>query len=236
MASVLGDYSDAKRIINSRSSCIGIDYLPPTPAPVQHVIGGEDDEPVETNAHSVNGNASDSDPNRPHKRPASFPRPQNTQRLPDNINQPHRPQAKPSRPTPDLFPPHASNGFANMALAPAPGNHHKTSRMPNQPNQPSPNWSRAMGTSPGGSSHSSSRMKHASQSLQKIKTDVSSFLLASEGFYYLLSTKASSSMSNTCCVAQVRNNLILLNPSFTYTTTCLLSSSCPLLTMPILRR
>eukprot|EP00095_Tigriopus_kingsejongensis_P009814 maker-scaffold239_size242058-snap-gene-1.21 protein:Tk09814 transcript:maker-scaffold239_size242058-snap-gene-1.21-mRNA-1 annotation:"hypothetical protein AaeL_AAEL006680" len=42
---VLGNFSSVQRIINSQSSCIGIDYQPPTPAPSQHhIIGDEDDD------------------------------------------------------------------------------------------------------------------------------------------------------------------------------------------------
>jgi len=43
---VLGPIEDAHRIIN-KTSCFGVDYQPPTPAPAQqHVIGEEDDEEV----------------------------------------------------------------------------------------------------------------------------------------------------------------------------------------------
>lgn len=57
VAQVLGNFNNAQRIINSRNSCIGIDYQPPTPAPIQHVIGEDDDHatPVSTPATSMYG-------------------------------------------------------------------------------------------------------------------------------------------------------------------------------------
>ena len=41
VAQVLGTFSDAKSVINSKTSCIGIEYQPPTPAPSlhHHIIG-----------------------------------------------------------------------------------------------------------------------------------------------------------------------------------------------------
>ena len=46
MERVLGPIEDAHKIIN-KTSCFGVDYQPPTPAPSQHhLIGEEDDEDV----------------------------------------------------------------------------------------------------------------------------------------------------------------------------------------------
>jgi hypothetical protein len=41
VAQVLGMFSDAHNLINSKTSCIGIEYQPPTPAPSlhHHLIG-----------------------------------------------------------------------------------------------------------------------------------------------------------------------------------------------------
>lgn len=41
VAQVLGMFSDAHSVINSKGSCIGIEYQPPTPAPSMqhHIIG-----------------------------------------------------------------------------------------------------------------------------------------------------------------------------------------------------
>ncbi len=72
---VLGDY---KTVINSQSSCIGIEYQPMTPAPnlQHHVIGGDDDLD------------DDEGGTKPAKRPpATIPRPPSHQRLPDSLNQ-----------------------------------------------------------------------------------------------------------------------------------------------------
>jgi hypothetical protein len=33
---VLGDHKNAISMISSKSSCVGVDYQPPTPAPAQH--------------------------------------------------------------------------------------------------------------------------------------------------------------------------------------------------------
>jgi hypothetical protein len=92
VANVLGDYSNAQRIINSQSSCIGIDYQPPTPAPIQHVIGGEDDDDQN---HARGGNLVDN--HRPQKPRPSIPRPPSHTRLPEDLNLTNRP-AKSQKP------------------------------------------------------------------------------------------------------------------------------------------
>lgn len=109
VAQVLGRFDNAQRIINSHSSCIGVDYAPPTPAPVQHIIGEEDEITASSTAsnsstatmmtpasalyggHQNHHHAAAS--RRPPNQP-SMPRPPSNQRLPENINQiyPPRPQ------------------------------------------------------------------------------------------------------------------------------------------------
>ena len=98
MNQILGSFSCVQQLINSQSSCIGIDYQPPTPAPNHHshIIGGEDDEMDGGGASGggVNGGANGiggpggakKSMNRP--RP-SLPRLPSQQRLPDpdNLNQ-----------------------------------------------------------------------------------------------------------------------------------------------------
>ena len=52
---MLGPIEDAHRIIN-KTSCFGVDYQPPTPAPAQHhVIGEEEEEEVKVPAKKVLG-------------------------------------------------------------------------------------------------------------------------------------------------------------------------------------
>ena len=41
VAQVLGSFHKAQHIMHSHGSCIGVDYQPPTPAPVSHIIGGK---------------------------------------------------------------------------------------------------------------------------------------------------------------------------------------------------
>lgn len=100
---VLGKHKNAFSVIN-KSSCVGVDYQPPTPAPVQHIgknlahilcikniwfillFLDEDDE----------------DNKPPRKMPAMI-KPQNNTRLPPNMENP-RPASKPRPPPPSKEP------------------------------------------------------------------------------------------------------------------------------------
>ena len=77
MERVLGPIEDAHRIIN-KTSCFGVDYQPPTPAPAQHhVIGEEDEEEVKVPSKKVLGPPMSRAPAlaRPHQVPKQPPRP-----------------------------------------------------------------------------------------------------------------------------------------------------------------
>ena len=58
VSNVLGDFKDVTKLINSRGSVIGIDYQPPTPAPVQHVIGDEEEDTAAVGTGNTNGGSS----------------------------------------------------------------------------------------------------------------------------------------------------------------------------------
>ena len=39
VAQVLGEFKGAQHMLTDKNNLIGVDYAPPTPAPVQHIIG-----------------------------------------------------------------------------------------------------------------------------------------------------------------------------------------------------
>jgi hypothetical protein len=91
---VLGNFSNAQRIITGKTSCIGIDYQPQTPAPAQqHIIGDDDDDVVATPPPGPSLNSGLLDHKGGRRPPATIPRPPSHARLPGNLDLTHRPTA-----------------------------------------------------------------------------------------------------------------------------------------------
>ena len=99
MERVLGPIEDAHKIIN-KTSCFGVDYQPPTPAPTQHHLIGEEDE------EDVKGAGATKKPlgppnSRPLRPPSSTKlpaRPPVSKAWPAGQMAPPKPMAPPSKP------------------------------------------------------------------------------------------------------------------------------------------
>ena len=125
MERVLGPIEDAHRIIN-KTSCFGVDYQPPTPAPAQHhVIGEEEEEELKA----------------PTKRPLGppFPRPPGTAR--PLAKQPARPAVSkswssvpgPMAPPRPLAPPNKHQKLPGVSQSQSQSQSHKQSAVANKP-------------------------------------------------------------------------------------------------------
>lgn len=150
----MGRFDHAQNMMN----CIGVDYQPPTPAPVNHHIIGDDDEPhssssrssshASSGSHAINpatalyGGQHSAHHHMQHKRP--YPHPVSS-------GSRHLPSAARSLPPPSMPPP----------------SQHSRAARPTPPLMGPP----TMSLNPVRSSESSTRMKEASRNLSKLNLE-----------------------------------------------------------------